>query len=90
MNEDYQPVSTPDPILTELSERLDLKYSAPADQGGLGRGPTPTFVDPLGRARWMRDFYIHLDKGDDKDTAWKKVNQAINDIVHITGDPNFP
>lgn len=90
VNEDYQPVSTPDPILTELSERLDLKYSAPADQGGLGRGPTPTFVDPLGRARWMRDFYIHLDKGDDKDTAWKKVNQAINDIVHITGDPNFP
>lgn len=87
------PVPTPDPELTLLAQRLETKYHAPTAQGGLGRGPTETFVDPLGASRWRRDYFIHRDGGASPDEAWRRINRAINDIVpELEGDidPNFP
>lgn len=75
----------PDAELTRLSERLDAKYRAPREAGGLGRGPTETFVDPLGRARWMHDYFTHRGTVGEAE-AWRRVNRTINDIVGLPGD----
>jgi hypothetical protein len=91
--EEPMPTHLSDLELIELANRLEKKYKAPTAEGGLGRGPTETFVDVLGASRWRWDYINSRNAGDDMDTAWRKVNRAINDVVpELEGDidPNFP
>jgi hypothetical protein len=76
-----------DPERIRLSEKLEKKYRAPNSEGGLGRGPTETFVDVLGAFRWREDYIRHRDNGASEAEAWRRINRAINDIVpELDGD----
>ena len=80
------PVWLEDPELIYLAEHLEKKYASPRESGGLGRGPTSTFVDPLGASRWRMDYMRHRDNGLTQKEAWKAVNKAINDIIGLNPD----
>jgi len=53
----------------------------------LHRGPTDTFVDPLGRSRWTTDYYVLRTEGKDHETASREVNRRIREIVGLPVDP---
>jgi hypothetical protein len=80
------PVHLSDPELTLLAQRLERKYSAAPDEGGLGRGPTTTYVDPLGASRWRWDYINLRNEGKTPDQAWAQVNRTINGIAGLPGD----
>lgn len=70
----------------EFVKFLDEKYKI-----DLGRSVEDTYVDPIGRGRWMHDYIRERDKGLSHVNAMKVVNERINEIVNLPpGTSPFP